>query len=49
MLKAAAAVAAATGCTVELPAKGGGVIRILPPARLAAQNTNPADLVDMSE
>jgi len=31
MLKAAALVARETGCTVELPAKDGGVVRILPP------------------
>lgn len=43
MLKAAAAVARDTGCTVELPVRGGGVVRIIPPVDSApeAQATWP--------
>jgi len=37
MLKAAAIVARETGCVVELPAKGGGVVRILPPEEKPVQ------------
>lgn len=37
MLKAAAAVARDTGCTVELPVKGGGVVRIIPPVDSAPE------------
>jgi hypothetical protein len=36
MLEAAAEVARKTGCTVELPAKGGGVVRIVPPGEKPA-------------